>query len=186
MMRKRPMAVALLVCASCAGPEMLQEPVAEPAMDSGEVVIRFASGPEALDRFSPVRDPHLEDGECIVRAADIPGARTLSAHFPSASAAKTSIAVTVDADGWVLRYLETRSAEPLGRSVEERRQLEGVPRTVIQLDYTTGEALAMNLGLSEGPNVGVRGHVLEFEQAAVLGDLPGRTEMVREFCRVIW
>lgn len=42
---------------SCAGPEMLQEPVAEPAMDSGEVGIRFASGPEALDRFSPVRDP---------------------------------------------------------------------------------------------------------------------------------
>jgi hypothetical protein len=56
---------------SCGGPEMLQEPVAEPAMDSGEVVIRFASGLEALGRFSPVRDPHLENGECAVRAADI-------------------------------------------------------------------------------------------------------------------
>jgi hypothetical protein len=185
VIRKSPMAVALLVCASCAGPEMLQEPVAEPAMGSGQVVVRFASGPEALDRFSPVRDPHLEDGECAVRAAHIPGAHTLWAHFPSANAAETSIAVTVDADGWVLRFLETRSAEPFGRSVDERRKLEGVPRTVIQLDYTTGEALAMNLGLSEGPNVGVRGHVLDFEQAAVLGDLPGRTEMVLEFCRIM-
>ena len=82
----------------------------------------------------------------------------------------------------MLRYNETRGI-PLPNEGRAALQAEttGLTRTIIQLDYVTGQAFAGNAGPGQ-EGIGVLGLVAEFEASEVLGDLRARMSRVRELC----
>ena len=139
-------------------------------------------GREALERFSPAREAVVEGGECVGRAMPRQEITSLAVFFPSRAKPDTHIAILLDSAGKVLRYNETRGIpSPNTDRAALQAETTGLTRTIIQLDYITGQAFAANAGPGQD-GTGVVGLVTEFEGSEVLGDLRARASRVMELC----
>lgn len=173
------------VLSACAGkapppPTPPQHPVVARASE-GALLMR--SGSDALREFNARVEPQFEGGECVmVRNEPTPGVRTLVVHFPAREQPHTSVTITLDPAGKLVRYRETRGVpKPNEDWAAMQEQMRTMPRTMVSLDYVTGEAMAHNVGGGEEAK-GIRGNVQEFEGAGVVRDVQARASWIEALC----
>jgi hypothetical protein len=163
---------------ACAAPATQREPGI--AVSGGATETRMDTGARSLAQFRPARAVVIDGGDCLV--TEEAAGRRMTAYFPSRSEPETVINVVVDANGRVLSYQETRGVPRPARSIEEAQaQAAQMIRTTIQLDYSTGEALAVNTAPGQAGDA-IRGSVTQFHRVASLGNLREREELVRRIC----
>lgn len=185
-MRVSPVVVLIcLALSACGGkappsPTQPQELLVATLLGGGAVL---QSGLDALREFSAQVEPQYEHGECmVVRNEPEPGVRTLVVHFPDRKAPHTGVAVTLDADGKLVRYIENRGIpKPNKDPAAIQEEMRRMPRTIVNLDYVTGQAIAHNTGGEKRPS-GVRASVKEFERAGVVRDIPVHVSVVEALC----
>jgi hypothetical protein len=141
------------------------------------------SGSDALEEFSARVEPEYEGGECVmIRSEPTPGVRTLVVHYPAREQPHTSVSITLDPDGKLVRYREARGMpKPAEDWAATQEQLRTMPRTMVSLDCVTGEAMAHNVGGGEEA-MGIRGHVQEFERDGVVRDIQARVARIEVLC----
>jgi len=152
-------------------------------MRASEGALLMRSGSDALQEFSARVEPEYEGGECVmIRNEPTPGVRTLVVHFPAREQPHTSVTITVDPAGKLVRYREARGMPKPGEDwAATQEQLRTIPRTMVSLDYVTGEAMAHNVGGGEVA-IGIRGNVQEFEAAGVVRDVQARVARIEALC----
>lgn len=166
-----------VLAVGCASSPESEEPIVSVMRMS-----RVAFDGESLEDFRPVRDAVLEGGECSAAPLPQEGAQRLTVHFPSRASADTNVSLWIAADGSLLRYSEMRGVPRSGGSIEEvQAAFREIESTHVQMDFATGEAMAVNNVPGETSQA-VRGSVAGFQASDVFGDLTERAERVRAIC----
>jgi len=194
--------VAVAACSkSAATPALAAAPT--PAIGTGStpttatIMVRVGDsfspqrGPQALKAFVAEVQPEESGGECTVLRTTGNGALTVTASYPSRTAAKSTVNVTFDSAGHVARYGETRGVVRLkttGLKPEQvdsaRRAAEAAIRTTsVTFDYAIDQAIAMNRGGGK-PTVAVIGTVRELQNLEQLASPVARLERMRKLCGV--
>jgi hypothetical protein len=176
-MKALPAVFGALLVVGCASSPGSEEPVVSVMRMS-----RLTFDGESLGDFRPVREAVLEGGECSATPLPQEGAQRLTVHFPSRASADTNVSLWVAPAGSLLRYSELRGVPRSGGSIEEVQALfRATESTHIQMDFATGEAMAVNSVPGEAGQA-VQGSVAGFQASDVFGDLSERAERVRAIC----
>lgn len=118
-------------------------------------------------------------GECVRRELPQPSVVAHTVRSSNADSTSNTITIFVDGGGRILRYSEARGTprvvitgpalSPAQRDSAVRAQLGAGPRTIISLDYVTGEASVTNTDASNGAATGLRGSAALFDTLPNMG-----------------
>lgn len=192
-----------VLCASCASssgapasPSPTLVPGSAPATST--VVMRRvetfipATGDAALQAFVPDVAPTETGGECSIQRTGGSGATIASIGFPTRRAAETSISISFDSAGHLIRYSERRGGlrqiTTAGMTVAQRDSVmrtadDAARSTSIYFDYAIDQAILTNRGGGRPTNA-VLGTVRAAEQLEKLGPTRARMERARRLCGV--
>jgi hypothetical protein len=190
----------LSACGGSRPPSAATAPTAE--QDTRRVLVLRSEGerltattPEAAARWRAAINLPTGDGPCTRRQMPEPGvtAYTLQSTNPDGSTNATTL--IVDATGRAVRYSEARGTPrviirdtgltPAQRDSAVRAQLADGPRTIITVDYITGQATANNRdGDASGAPTAVQGSAALFDTLPNLGPPSARKAVVRALCGV--
>lgn len=132
------------------------------------------------------------EGTCTARRMPEPGVLSYTLSSRNDDGSTNSSTVFVDGTGKVLRYSEARGLprvtieatglSPAQRDSAVRAQLGAGPRTVITLDYVTGEATAIDTDPPSGQPAGVRGSAASFDTLPNMGPPRARSAALLARC----
>lgn len=153
-----------------------------PAMVSDEAAAAWRASTPA---------PAIE-GTCTARRMPEPGVQSYTLSSRNDDGSTNSSTVFVDGTGKVLRYSEARGLprvtieatdlSPAQRDSAVRAQLGAGPRTVITLDYVTGEATAIDTDAPRDQPAGIRGSAASFDTLPNMGPPRARSAAVLARC----
>jgi len=150
------------------------------------------SGDAAIQAFVPEVAPVDSGGECLVTRTAGSGAMTVGGFFPRRSASQTTMSVTFDSAGHVVRFSDRRGVpKPIvtaGMTTQQRDSAlraaaNAVRSTTISLDYAVDQAMVMNRGAGK-PTDAIIGPVRAIEKLEKLGPPTARLERLRRLCGV--
>lgn len=150
------------------------------------------SGDAAIRAFVPEIAPVDSGGECLVTRTAGSGAMTVGGFFPRRSASQTTMSVTFDSSGHVVRFSDRRGVpKPIvtaGMTTQQRDSslraaANAVRSTTISLDYAVDQAMVMNRGGGK-PTDAIIGPVRAIEKLEKLGPPTARLERLRRLCGV--
>jgi hypothetical protein len=154
---------------------------------------RPTGGPAALASWKPDILPVDSGGECNLTRTSGSGATTVSALFPSMKDARTSIHLSFDSAGRLIRFSERRGGlhnftmSP-GTTTQQRdsilrASIDSRRSTNISLDFAMDNGMAMNRGGGR-PTTAVHGNVREMESLEQFGPPKARIARARRLCGV--
>jgi len=192
--------VSALLAAGCGGSRAPATTTSTPAPPTASrllVVRSEAAGavgttPDAIARWRPAIDQPTREGQCVRRAMPEPGVQALTLPSTNADGSSNTVTVMVDAGGRVVRYSDARglprvvitdtSLTPTQRDSAVSAQLGDGPRTIISLDYITGDANATNRDVVPGQPTAIRGSAAQFDTLPAMGPPQARIAAVRAKC----
>lgn len=189
--------VSIAAAIACSSPKVAPPapaPSPEPRLRTTMVVgdvYRPESGDSALAAWTPDTPPFDSGGVCNVAKPFGPGVTVVTATFPlNDSTARTSLSITFDSAGHVVRFSDRRGMVRLPRGItadqldSARRAAEAKVRsTSISFDYPLNQAVAVNSGGGK-PTVAVIGPIRSMENLEKLGPPTKRIQRLRAFCGV--
>lgn len=151
-----------------------------------------SSGDSAIRAFVPEIAPTDSGGECRLFRTRGNGATFVTAYFPSFDSARTTISVTFDSAGHLVRFADRRGGVRFntpGATTEAQRDSAvraaraAARSTSISFDYAIDQAIAANDGGGK-PTLAVIGSVRSMENLQKLGPPTKRLALVRRLCAV--
>jgi hypothetical protein len=151
------------------------------------------SGAEALAQWKADVPAVDSGGECELSRSSGSGATFVRAMFPSARESRTTIALSFDSAGRLIRFSESRGMNvikmPPGTTTARARDsvlaatVAANRSTTITLDLALDHGMAMNRG-GNAPVTAVRGNVREMESLEQFGPPKARIARARKLCGV--
>jgi hypothetical protein len=180
------------------GEAVVQQAAGEAASDRRIVMPRSSAGfrtvsAEQAAAWQPSMPAPPTGGECMPEEMPEPGVSRYSLFSRNPDSSTNMTSVLVDGSGKALRYSEARGVprvlimdtglSPAARDSAVRAQIGMGPRTVITLDYVTGDATAINADAApDAGATGVRGRTAAFDTLPAMGPPRARVAAVLAAC----
>ncbi len=196
-------AVAIVACSS--GQPATSIPVPQPAPGQrgpNDVLIQTRrvdvtgsfsprSDQASIDAYVPDIAPFDSGGECNVLRTGGNGATIVSAQYPDRLHARTSVTMTFDSAGHMVRFNERHSdraneayrgcAEQLDSALQAHTRV--TRSSTVQLDFVLDQGLALSSGAGK-PTIAISAPVRVIERLARLGPPTERMARSRKLCGV--
>ncbi|HEU4995477.1 MAG TPA: hypothetical protein VFT29_11695 [Gemmatimonadaceae bacterium] len=199
-MKAAPILFCVLAGAGCRSTPAAQPNTPRMARaDTPAIRVRMVSEPivtqtddAAVRAFTPDVQPVDSAGECRLFRTGGSGATTTTAYFPSFDSARTSVTLTFDSAGHLVRFSDRRGLvrfrgvpgmSPAQFDSVRRAAVDAERATTINFDYAVDQAFASNSGGGR-PARAVTSTVRAMENLEQLGPPTKRIQRVRRLCGV--
>lgn len=192
-MRALPVVTGVAILAACAAPAAT--PASAPITER-RVMISGPFSPKtdaaSIAAFSFEVAPVDTGGECYVTKTGGNGATMVMASYPGRTSPRTTMSITFDSAGHVVRFNDHRQDRaPIRMPGATREQADSIYQVQqattrssnVSFDYVLDQAVATNMGAGQ-PTVAILGSVRAFEKLARLGPPVERMARMRRLCGV--